>query len=515
MLEKDCKVVFKASKCWQGTKQTGLSEFVVWQLAATRELKKYIKNVHITFDVRQQSAGLALSLKRPAILDRLGEKGGKDDRLFHGAFALLLRKYGVDTVVTGIFEDLVTKDIWIPLYKSDIRSRSEASHMFILFKMSKPPELQLISAQKMVLIRTTCQGVFTKLKKYEDNFPNISDETRFKDKLPDMVREVENTLQREANEELEIEKTAEDETKNIDSSISEVQKILRQKLTRKLKTIKKAYEKINRDTPDQKDVERMRRDAEILKNYLYRVHEEDEVLHLKKEEVGLEEDISIELDSFKSPGENLDRYFKMAKRMKRGYDLGVARSKSTKHEIEILQYDVDQLKNSNLSQKDVTNLAQKYKIFLDSERMVRGKTGTMQELAKGFRVFGGYEGALIHVGKSAKDNDDLCKQAKSNDFWFHAVNGKGSHIIIPSQSIKNKEKTCPEPLKREAAILALHFSNMTHDRRGEVYFSKRHLIKKKKGMPPGLWQVDKAETLNITYSADDLQNILGKESRYI
>ena len=40
-------------------------------------------------------------------------------------------------------------------------------------------------------------------------------------------------------------------------------------------------------------------------------------------------------------------------------------------------------------------------------------------------------GHTILVGKGAKENDELTKSARSNDYWLHAAGVSGSHVIIP------------------------------------------------------------------------------------
>ena len=109
------------------------------------------------------------------------------------------------------------------------------------------------------------------------------------------------------------------------------------------------------------------------------------------------------------------------------------------------------------------------------------------------------------VGKSAADSDELCRQAKGNDLWLHVVGSTGSHIIITARDLKAPP---PPGLIRSAAILAVHFSKLRADQSAEVYLTKRQNIKKRKGMAPGLWQVNQAETLFCRYEVDELQSVL-------
>jgi predicted ribosome quality control (RQC) complex YloA/Tae2 family protein len=83
------------------------------------------------------------------------------------------------------------------------------------------------------------------------------------------------------------------------------------------------------------------------------------------------------------------------------------------------------------------------------------------------------------------------------------VSGGGSHVVIPK-----KFKTLNPQTKREAGILAVHFSKLRKDQAGEVYFTTRGHLKKKKSMAPGLWIVEKSEILFIRYTDLELRSLL-------
>ena len=128
------------------------------------------------------------------------------------------------------------------------------------------------------------------------------------------------------------------------------------------------------------------------------------------------------------------------------------------------------------------------------------------------RVFLSSEGAIIQLGRSAQENDSITRSAKSNDWWFHAAGGiHGTHVIVHNRSVKGT--TLPLATAREASILALHFSSQALSRAGEVYQTTRGLLKKRKGMPPGLWAVERTGSNFIRYDESELKAIFARESR--
>jgi predicted ribosome quality control (RQC) complex YloA/Tae2 family protein len=103
------------------------------------------------------------------------------------------------------------------------------------------------------------------------------------------------------------------------------------------------------------------------------------------------------------------------------------------------------------------------------------------------------------------------KAAKSSDWWVHiAGGGRGSHVLVTG--VSSKSPLNPS-LMRWAGILALHFSDRSKAREGDVYCTRRQFIRKTKGLPAGLWLVDKSETVLIRYDQEELADIFSKEIR--
>ena len=64
------------------------------------------------------------------------------------------------------------------------------------------------------------------------------------------------------------------------------------------------------------------------------------------------------------------------------------------------------------------------------------------------------DGLHIYVGKNNYQNDDLTfRQASANDWWFHAKDIPGSHVLLQAG-----EGEIPDRAFEEAASLAAHYS---------------------------------------------------------
>jgi len=112
----------------------------------------------------------------------------------------------------------------------------------------------------------------------------------------------------------------------------------------------------------------------------------------------------------------------------------------------------------------------------------------------------------ILVGKGAEGSDTLVKESKANDYWLHIAGSTGSHVIIPVRDLAGVSPS--DELLRRAGILAVFHSKLRESFAGEVYFSRKQHIRKRKGMAAGLWQIDKAETTMIRFDQEELKLVL-------
>jgi predicted ribosome quality control (RQC) complex YloA/Tae2 family protein len=111
----------------------------------------------------------------------------------------------------------------------------------------------------------------------------------------------------------------------------------------------------------------------------------------------------------------------------------------------------------------------------------------------------------ILVGKSAKDNDELTfKFASGNDFWFHARNYPGSHVVVKC----GKQKNLSETAMLDAAHLAAHYSDAKEHKKVEIVYTQRKHLSKPKGAKPGLVLIQKEKIFTLIVEQKRLERIL-------
>ncbi len=172
----------------------------------------------------------------------------------------------------------------------------------------------------------------------------------------------------------------------------------------------------------------------------------------------------IELDPTLTPQENVERYFKLYKKMKRGFEKVQERLR----ELEAEMAAWDTVKRPEKEQ-----------------RSEKGKE------AKPYREFVSPGGFKVLVGKNRKSNDFVTFQVASrNDLFFHVKNGKGAHVILK----KGGRNPSTEDILF-AARLALLYSNRACDGKGEVSYTLRKYVKRTD--TPGLVLLEREKVIEV------------------
>ncbi len=189
------------------------------------------------------------------------------------------------------------------------------------------------------------------------------------------------------------------------------------------------------------------------------------------------EDITIPLDSTKTPQENAQKYFDKYNKQKRTYEALVSLIQETQDEITYLE-SVSNALNIAFSEDDLAQIKEE----LIEAGYVRRKF-TKQKVkitSKPFHYISS-DGYHIYVGKNNLQNEELTFQfATGNDWWFHAKGCPGSHVILKAEGTD-----LPDRVFEEAGKLAAYYSQNRGSEKVEIdYVEKKH-VKKPKGGKPG------------------------------
>jgi len=111
-----------------------------------------------------------------------------------------------------------------------------------------------------------------------------------------------------------------------------------------------------------------------------------------------------------------------------------------------------------------------------------------------FRRFMSADGLPIFVGRNAQENEELTfRLAKSDDLWLHARGAPGSHVVV---RLANGADPPPETL-RDAATLALLYSDLKKSGKGDVIYTRRKWVKAAKREAPGAVLVTHEQSIHV------------------
>jgi len=93
--------------------------------------------------------------------------------------------------------------------------------------------------------------------------------------------------------------------------------------------------------------------------------------------------------------------------------------------------------------------------------------------------------------------------ARSEDLWLHARGTPGSHVVV------RLEKGAEPPLEtiRDAATLALLYSDLKKSGKGDVIYTRRKWVKKAKGQAPGAVTVTQERSIYVTLDKTRLDGL--------
>ena len=212
--------------------------------------------------------------------------------------------------------------------------------------------------------------------------------------------------------------------------------------------------------------------------------------------------ITIPLDPDLTPQENAKKYFDKYNKLKRTYEALAELTEQVKAEIEHLE-SISTALDIALQEEDLVQIKEE----LTESGYIRRKGGSKKEkvTSKPFHYISS-DGFHMYVGKNNYQNDELTfKFATGNDWWFHAKNTPGSHVIVKTEGAEE----LPDRTFEEAGRLAAYYSKGREQDKVEIdYIQKKH-VKKPAGAKPGFVVYYTNYSLMIDSDISGIQQVHG------
>ncbi len=200
--------------------------------------------------------------------------------------------------------------------------------------------------------------------------------------------------------------------------------------------------------------------------------------------------VRIPLDPALSPRENVDRYFKRARKAKTALAMLKDRIPEVEREIEYIEGLLCEWECME-TREDAEALREEL-IEAGYLRPPAGE-GTGRPVAEPVRRFLSKDGFEILCGKSGRGNDLLVRRyASRGDLWFHAKGVPGAHVLLKTGGRRPTEEAV-----EEAACIAAYYSKARSSAKVEVIFADAANVQKPKGARPGTVTVREYRTVVV------------------
>lgn len=241
--------------------------------------------------------------------------------------------------------------------------------------------------------------------------------------------------------------------------------------------VSKKYDLQQKQLKDTKKREKYKVYGELIQTYGYQL--EPNAKSLTCVNYYTNEEITIPLDPNKTPLENSQKYFARYSKLKRTYEALSQLVVETKADLDHLESIATSLSLSE-DEKDLALIKEE---LIDYGYIKnRGNQRTKRQKKSKPLHFLSSDGFHMYVGKNNYQNDELTfKFANGGDWWFHAKQMSGSHVIVR----KEQAETLPDATFEEAGRLAAYYSKGRQAPKVEIDYVQRKELKKPPKAKPG------------------------------
>jgi predicted ribosome quality control (RQC) complex YloA/Tae2 family protein len=217
-------------------------------------------------------------------------------------------------------------------------------------------------------------------------------------------------------------------------------------------------------------------------------------------------EVTIPLDPMKSAQSNMDEYFRKHRKYLAAERESRPRIERAKQEVKKLQQELQDIELGTWTPPAIPPLTNARL----TARASRDKGQSTGDRHRGpFRRFTSADGLSIFVGRNARENDKLTfGLAKGDDLWLHARGTPGSHVVVKLE----KGADPPSETLRDAATLALLYSDLKKSGKGDVIYTRRKWVKKAKGQAPGAVVVTQEKSLYVSLEKNRLEALKSRAS---
>ena len=205
------------------------------------------------------------------------------------------------------------------------------------------------------------------------------------------------------------------------------------------------------------------------------------------------EKVAIPLDKKLSPKENMEKYFKRARKAR--VALGML-----KERIPALEAEIEYIGSLHFSIDDAEGAGELGAVeqeLIDGGYIKEVKEKEIEKTSRALplRRFTSSEGFEVLCGKSGAGNDMIVKEcAHKEDIWFHASGLPGSHVLI---KVAGRRDELTKKTIEEAASFAAWHSKARGAGKVEVVYTEAKHVRKPPGAKPGMVTISGFKSIRV------------------
>ena len=229
---------------------------------------------------------------------------------------------------------------------------------------------------------------------------------------------------------------------------------------------------------DTEKKEKYRVYGELLNAYGYEAKEGDEKIEVLNYYDNKK--MVIPLDPTLSPSENSQKYFKKYNKMKRTGEALEELTLETKGVIDHLRSVLNFIEMAQ-SEADLSQIREELVLSGHIKKQRSKKNASKHSKKSKPYHYISSDGFDFYVGKNNIQNDELTfKFANGGDWWFHAKQMPGSHVVVKTNGQEMTDRAF-----EEAGNLAAYYSDGKNSSKVEIDYIQRKNVKKPSGANPG------------------------------
>ena len=289
-------------------------------------------------------------------------------------------------------------------------------------------------------------------------------------------------------------------------ALAEARRRLREPLRAGIARARRTLEKLAEEAARVPAAEADRRAADLLKQELSTLRRGAREAVLTEWTAEGPREVRVALDPALGPKENMERYYRHARRIAESATRVAARTDEVRAREAALRALAAAVEQAPVA--DLPRLEREARRLGAGPHPPPPPRRRREEPPPPHRSFRSLAGVPIWVGRGAEENDVLTvRLARGNDLWMHARGRAGAHVVVRL----DRGRAPDQETFLDAAHLAAHFSDARGEGQVEVASTRAKHVRKPRGAAPGSVTYSQEKVVLLRLEPARLERLLAEE----